>query len=482
MNVVGVYMLCATLAGNRRTAAVAAILFGVSSIAFTPLHWASGLIDLLAALFLIAATLLYLASRRSRGKWAWVVALLVIAAVLSKETAVAWLGAALAAEWALSQRLMPPRRLAPAAAATVGLLAWLLATGIPLDTGPSGAYALSGSPATVARNLWTYVAWCVAIWNPLRGVVAEADPHAWQLAIPVVFLAAMIVARAKGPERTALLFGLGWWVAFLLPVLALVHHSYVYYLYIPWVGGSIAVACTGSIGVARWRSGFAAMTAATAVVAFALLEWRSVRCRETAVRDHLPIDRTIRESELLRHSLPALVNASLPAASRVAFVNPVPRVREAIATNTSSDQDVSQVHESFVPLEAAMRRGETLALFVPHVDYLGFAITIPREWEDAEWFYYEQRGWLQHWGKGQSALLQQARVQMMAGRWSSAESTYQRVRALGDTLPAALEGQYLALTRTGREAQARSVREEMIQRWPGFDSLRVVPRTDSQPH
>ena len=121
---------------------------------------------------------------------------------------------------------------------------------------------------------------------------------------------------------------------------------------------------------------------------------------------------------------------------------------------------------SYFPLEAAMRGGETLRLFVPNIVYLGFAATIPRAWENAECFYYEQRGWLQRWGRGQQALMRQAEVQMTAGFWSAAESTLIRVRALGDTIPAAVVEQARALDQQGRSAEARLIEGEFYRRWP----------------
>jgi hypothetical protein len=106
-------------------------------------------------------------------------------------------------------------------------------------------------------------------------------------------------------------------------------------------------------------------------------------------------------------------------------------------------------------------------LFVPGIVYGGFVNTIPPDDEDAECFYFEQRGWLAHWGRGQRALMRQAGVQMAAQSWAAAESTFRRVRALGDTLPSALEGQVTALIEAGRAPEARPIAEDLLRRWPG---------------
>src|SRR5207247_5013700 len=48
---------------NRGAGLASAILFGVSSIAFTPLHWASCLVELLVTSFSLAAFLLWLGAQ-----------------------------------------------------------------------------------------------------------------------------------------------------------------------------------------------------------------------------------------------------------------------------------------------------------------------------------------------------------------------------------------------------------------------------------
>jgi hypothetical protein len=150
----------------------------------------------------------------------------------------------------------------------------------------------------------------------------------------------------------------------------------------------------------------------------------------------------------------------------VLFVNPVPRGRFDLMTGSPTRAQDLALRRSYLPLEAALRDGETLRLFLPGIVYLGFTTGIPAGSEDAECFYFEQRGWLDYWGRGQRALLRQASIQADGHRWAAAESTFARVRALGDTLPAALRGQLAALAQTGRAGDARRVAEEYLRRWP----------------
>jgi hypothetical protein len=83
LNFAGAYLLGLKLGCSRATAG----LLGMSSIAFTPLHWATGVIELLTGTLLLGATLLHLqGGRRSL----WPAALVALTAMLSKETAASW--------------------------------------------------------------------------------------------------------------------------------------------------------------------------------------------------------------------------------------------------------------------------------------------------------------------------------------------------------------------------------------------------------
>src|SRR5260370_1185462 len=66
-----------------------ALLLGASTIAFTPLHWATGMGEILVATFSLAALHVHLLAReRDSRLLPWVTAALVLGAALSKESAV----------------------------------------------------------------------------------------------------------------------------------------------------------------------------------------------------------------------------------------------------------------------------------------------------------------------------------------------------------------------------------------------------------
>lgn len=462
MGVVLVYMVSLSLGGRRSTAAMAAILFGASSIAFTPLHWATGVIDLLANVLLMAGTWLWIESHHRGSIWSWLGAIVGFAAMLSKETAVVWPLPIAVIEWR-SGRDGVLRNILPAVAASVVFLLIFLSSGQTqrLD---ATAYERSGSPLFLIQNLSTYLRWNAALHEPIRDVLAAADPTAWRAAAPLALALGMLVWRARNSKLV--IIGAAWWLTFLLPVLPLAHHTYLYYLYIPWAGGALAVAGLAQEFLISWPPRRALLLGVIALGLYVAIEARNIHVRQTAKRDALPVDRTMRDAVLLRHALPALREASLPRGTRVAFVNPAPRGRFDLTTGTQTRPEDVPSRVSYFPLEAAMRGGETLRLFTPGLDYLGFTTTIPPRWEDAECFYYEQRGWLRRWGRGQQALMRQAEVQMTSGQWAAADSTLIRVRSLGDTLPSALQWQISVLAKSARYREANLLAKEFVARWP----------------
>ena len=63
--------------------------------------------------------------------------------------------------------------------------------------------------------------------------------------------------------------------------------------------------------------------------------------------------------------------------------------------------------------------------------------------------------------------MRQAELEAASGRWAAAESSFRRVRALADTVPAALCGEAVALLRLGRSQDAAALADSFRARWPG---------------
>ncbi len=410
LNAAGVYALALRLSGRGGVAGAAAFLFAISTIAFTPLHWASGIGDLLACGLLLAGTLLHLEGRERGAAWPWAAAAVAFAAVLAKESAVAWPAAIAVLELASPARsggtpASLTRRLVPAAVTAGAMLAWLaLSRGVPRPA-PGDPYALSDAPGHLAGNLLTYLGWIVSIGDPIPDAIAAVDRSVWLAGLLVIAIVLAGLRFGSPRERPAILFGAAWLLVFLVPVLPLAHHTYLYYLYVPWAGGAAAAAALGAELIPARSS---PLVAVLALAALGALEGRSVSLREHATWDALPADRTVREASLLAHAVPALHAAALPAGTRVGFVNPAPGPSLDLMTGRPTQAADRARRLSYYPLEAAMLGGKTLRVFLPGLVYAGFARTIPPGWDDVEWFLFEQRGYLRRWGRGAEARRREA--------------------------------------------------------------------------
>ena len=475
----GVYALALRLGAGRGAAAVAAFLFACSGIAFTPLHAASGMGDLLACVLLLAATLLHIQGKiRKRGSWLWAAAAVAAIAVLAKESAMTWPLAVFAYERIATPRPTNWRAILPSMAMGVATLLWLVAGQGMSGWETSGAYSLEFSPTHLLTNLTTYARWCAAMGTPIRDIVAAADPSSRLAGLIVLALFAILIRSELRRPRHPIALGGMWWFAFLLPVLPLAHHSYLYYLYIPWAGGAIAVAAAGSAVLGEIRRLDTRSAAFVALAIYLAAESHGIAERERISFDALPADRTLREATLLGHALPALRAAALPPGTAIGFVNPVPRQAFTLPHAAVDSGTSRSGHVEYVPLEAALRGGRAIRLFAPGLVDSGFAVTIPPDWDGVECFLYEQRGWLRSWGRGQGALMRQAEMQAASGRWSAAESSFARARSLADTVAAAVCGQTVALSRLGRANESALMTEMFARRWPGDGRaalLRALP-------
>jgi hypothetical protein len=427
INVAGVYALALRVSRSGGLSRAAALLFAVSGIAFTPLFWLSGIGDLLACTALLAATLLHIEGRARGGAWPWAAAAAAFAAVLAKEVAVAW---PLAIAIVEQRGALPSpstagrsrrQRLAPVGIAGIASLLWLwLSRGTP-STAPGDPYAISIEPGHLAGNLLTYLGWSASLADPIRDRVAAVDRSAWPAGFMVATAVAVGLRFGSRAARPPFEIGLAWLFAFLLPVLPLAHHTYLYYLYVPWAGGAVAAAAFGAWTLSAFRGQLAARLA---LAGFVAVEARNAYVREHATRDALPVDRTVREAMLLGNALPALWAAALPPGTRVGFVNPAPRPSFDLVRGAPAREGDRALRVSYYPLEAAMMGGKVLRVFAPGLAYAGFARVIPPGWEDVECFLFEQRGYLRRWGKGPEALRHQGEYLASAGRGAGGDSGF----------------------------------------------------------
>src|SRR2546425_4468748 len=248
-----VYAIGTKLFRSRVAGLSAALLFGASSIAFTPLHWASCLVELLVTTFTLAAFATFLVARE-RGSLAlgWAGALLILAALLSKESTILFPIVLFAVHFRLGDPA-PPRSLAPQTVAVIAYAAGFLATLPLVHYAGSETYSMTLSPAFIGMNLSTYLRWTAALNDPVRDAVAAMNPAAWSVGLPVALLVAVLLWFQRRDRRHPEEVAAAWFVGMLLPVVALRFHTYLYYLYLPWPGACWMLAGAGQ-RLARWRA------------------------------------------------------------------------------------------------------------------------------------------------------------------------------------------------------------------------------------
>jgi hypothetical protein len=466
-----VYGIGLRLLRGRGAAFAAALLFGVSSIAFTPLHWTSCIVELMSTTFTLAAFLAYLVARdRGRMSISLLGALFVLAALTSKESPILLPLVLVVAHLRLEPERPSPRALiAPSVAAVVYAIAFV-ATLRFVHFARSETYSMSHSPLFVSLNFATYMRWLVMPWVPLRDAMAAMDPRSGPVGFAVAIAIALLLWTQRREPRHPEEVGAAWFLAFLAPVVALQYHTYLYYLYLPWAGLCWLLASLGQ-RLARGRGASLAPAFGLALLAVTAIEYRSVRAREHAMLGNFPADKTVREGMMLANAIASLDTMGLKPGDAIAFVNSAPLRHVAVAD--TSRRDTSDV-SSYVPLEGTLRHGAVIRLFYPGVRYLGFGRAIPREWEDATTLLYQDEGTLRRLGRGGQAQSELGYFTLRTHQWKLADEMFQRSRALGDTLPDATYGLIVTSDFLGRPRDSERYAAEFLRRWPGDPRAKVV--------
>jgi hypothetical protein len=499
LNVVLVHRAARRLGLARPAAAAAAVLFGSTSIAFTPLHWVSGGGELMVTTFALIAFERGLAAAglpagpaahgagsraasgaapaggaNARGSGVALVlsAVAFVLALLSKETALLLplaCAAALGVGWRAIARRAAPRPLVVLSIVAATFALALLVTLRGVDWIGGAAYTPSANPLVWLGNLGTYVAWS-APWRPaIPDASAAIDPLAWGVALPLLALLVALAAYGRAFSSRALRAGAAWFLVLLAPLLLLANHTYLYYLYLPWAGACWVAAAIGERLAARHRA--LGWVLALALVAMVARDFSAVLERETARIGDMPADRVMRESRLLSHVAATLDTLHVPAGSRIAYVNPSPYRRFALVDTTGYE-----VH-GYVPLQAALAGGDAIRVLRPGLRYAGFGTDLPREWEDAEALLYRGDGSARWIGHGSVALAELGYFKLRLRQFAGADSLFVRSLARGDTLPDALFGRVTVAAVTGDRATAESAGREFLRRWPNEPRAGAVRQT-----
>ncbi|GEM_PF-7075450 len=244
------YAVLLRLGVSRGGGAIGAVLFLLHPMNLWTLTWSSCLQELTSTAAGYGCLLLGLKSVESSasGKWTWIAAASLVAALLCKESAVVY--AVILAALLLGRRTdlrRSARALLPSLVVTAVYLAYRLHLGgIP----ESGLYRMG-----VGGFVWTHVAdhagWAgsvllAPVWIALSFAPGAAPATSLSSELPTFApvaapaLAAVLVfgLLVRNPPTGGRLFAVGvfWWLASLLPVLFLSNHHYAYYGYASFGG------------------------------------------------------------------------------------------------------------------------------------------------------------------------------------------------------------------------------------------------------
>ena len=492
-----VFAIARRLIGSLGAACAAAMLFGVSTIVFTPLHWTSCLVELQASCLMLASFLVYLRARAPAARHAapeagapaarpatteagapatsapgastpllWVSALLGLAAVLSKESVILFPLAFLAADRRSGVFPPRPRSVIPAGiAATAYGLAFALTIRSIKYVGTE-AYSMTAAPDFLSGNFATYLRWLVVLLEPIRDLKATMNPDALGIGFAVAIAGVILIVLALRDTRHPEEVGAAWFLTFLLPVVPLAHHTYLYYLYLPWAGVCWMVAAAGE-RAARRLPAVVPWIAAAALVAFIALEARNVKQRETTMSGPYCADRTMRDSGILKNVVAGLDTLGLPPGTSFVFMNPAPRMHQRLA-------GTGPIVYSYMPFETVLRGDETMRLFAPHLRSLGVESRVAPDQEGTEIVLFNGDGKIHRIGRGGCAITELGYRLLPLGQWAAADSMFRRARELGDTLPDGTFGLMATSHYLGRDDRMREFCREFLRRWPNESRAAVV--------
>jgi len=347
-------------------AGAAALLFAMSPVAFTPMHWISGVQELSMGFFALLAV--WLALGEGRGS-AWGSVGTFALALLCKESAALLLPAV-----ALLLPVPRDRRLRMGLGGLVLSLLVLLVSGA-LRSQPVGDPYETRLGMNLIWNLATYLAWATRIWDsfPDRVAMFQSSLAPWALVLPLL----MALAAWRRPAwRRPIGLGSLFFLLLLMPVLPLVRHSYFYYLYLPLV----PLWLLAGEGLARLEIGRRSAVPA-ALVLFALLSAASGRAHRSAeIGGDLLADPMLRYAEMAQLAVASFREAEAPKQDDMLILAPF--LGETQSLHKGSTEGLKTERRQFLPVDRALLGGRALRLFFPDIVSARFALEIP---EDGSW-------------------------------------------------------------------------------------------------
>jgi len=403
-NAVLVYAIARKLTMRRLAALAAGAVFASLDLAFTAVFWISGVQDLLAAAFMLVTALIWVSSDRKTGAASALSSLTFALSLLSKESGILFPGVLLALAWAQGT---PRRRALAAAVPHIALSAAALALALVQRAGvPTGGAYETGLTRQLVHNLSTYIVWTADVAHPYKDRVAVVRSDAWRWAAPAAGVVLAFLITLRGRLARISWAGAAWYALALAPVLPLLRHTYLYYLYPAAPGAAIlfGAALERMRSAVAWRPGRAGERAGV-VLAVALAcalcatGARNVRERESEKLPpdfKLPHDHVLRSAVIAENSAESFDAGSVPDGADLLLINPFPR-RTHDLTGESAPEGTRITYDV---VRSALRDGLVLKLLAPHAGAVRFTRRMSRDLEDAHTFLYTGMGELKYLGTG----------------------------------------------------------------------------------
>ncbi len=472
LNAALVYLVARLWTGERLPALVAGLTFATFDLAFTAVYWISGVQDLLALTFLLISALIWV-SREERGPAVVAASAAAMAlSLLCKEVGILFPGVLFLMAWARGGwRARILKALGPHFVISAGALVLILIQSSKVAQG--GAYE-TGITTGLFHNLATYVVWTADVLRPFKDRVAAIDYEAWKpaLLISVAILTYLVVSR--GRQARMQWAALGWCALVIAPVLPLLRHTYLYYLYpaapgVAMLLGLAALRLTGFLNhrYPAWddRAGWAVTLSATA--GLCLLGVHNVRARETTyIREDikLPHDHVLRSAVIAGNAAATLAEQPLPEGADLLLINPL----QAIAFDATEGRVETHLMTRSRIEPKALRYGLVLKLLKPDLGSIVFADRMEAKWEDRHTIFYDPLGRLSYIGTGSEALANLALLHMRVRDPDLEEAMRlsRRAVSLSPSNPRANLAYGIALFKTGSDSLGKEYIQEAASLTP----------------
>lgn len=459
LNATLVYAVARVWTGSRGAATSAGLIFATLDTAFTAVYWISGVQDLLATFFLLASALAWTANSRGSMRLSLVSAGMLALSLLSKEISILGLPALAMMAWARRDPLMrTAKSLLPHFVVTAAAGALFATQGQKVPEG--GAYGV-GLTTDVIHNLATYIKWTVDIIHPYKDKFAVIDYAAWKVALPSAAACLALLIVYSGERSRHAWASLCWYALLLAPVLPLLRHTYLYYLYPASAGAAmmagilVSAAYGAAAGSVRSRSTTGAVLAACLVAAVCLIGARNIDAREDerlAPDFVLPRDHVLRAAVLARNADSTFAEAPLPAGASLVLINPYSPESVSLAPESAAS-----LQQSFDVVRLALREGDVLRVRRPDLGRVRFADRMQVEYEGDHVLLYDAYGRLTYLGTGADVWANLSTVHLLrTNRLDESVRCARRAIELAPEHPRANLNLGIALAMTGQTAEART--------------------------